>query len=297
MSVDRLKKYIWIVDTIDSYGALTRQRLSELWQISPQGDGRPIPHRTFFHYRRAIEEQLGVTIKVNKAHEYYIDKSESLQDKALRSWVLDSYAMNNLLDDNRAVSSRICLEPVPSARQFLGPVLESIRLQKRLYFTYASFTRSRQEENILFEPWFVKLFRQRWYMVGCRTTDAQVRTYALDRITALRRTGEDYEMPAEPTAEQYFSQIFGITQSHAPATQIKLRTDTRTAKYLRALPLHESQKEYAFTRHSVFAYHMKVTQDLVQHLLSMGPGVEVLSPPSLRVMMKESLVASLKHYE
>ena len=69
MSADRLTKYIWVIDTITTHGHITRQRLSELWEMSHLGDGRGLPHRTFFTMRREIEQVFGIDIKVNSAYE------------------------------------------------------------------------------------------------------------------------------------------------------------------------------------------------------------------------------------
>lgn len=297
MSTGRINKYIWIVDTISRQGPISRARLSELWQRSPQGDGNPIPHRTFFSLRRRIEDELGVGIKCNAAHEYYIDSSETVHDVAYRDWLLDAASLQGALSDNRDISCRIHIEPVPSARQHLSSVLEAIRLSRRLRFTYASFSRPRPDHDILFEPYFVKLFSRRWYMVGRRVSDGETRTYALDRITDLAILPYTFPMPPEPTAESFFSDIFGITQSRAPAQHIKLKVAPRYAKYLRALPLHESQREEQFSHFSIFNYKMKLTDDLVRHLLSLGSDIEVIAPASLRLMLLSALKETLSKYE
>ena len=65
MRKDLFNRYIWIVDTIQRYGKITRRELNELWLKSVDGDGEPIPARTFFHYRRAIEENFQIDIECN----------------------------------------------------------------------------------------------------------------------------------------------------------------------------------------------------------------------------------------
>lgn len=297
MSTGRINKYIWIIDTISRRGPISRARLSELWQKSPQGDGNPIPHRTFFSLRRRIEEELGVVIKCDPAHEYYIDSAETVHDVAYRDWLLDAASLQGALSDNRDISRRIHIDPVPSARLHLSAVLEAIRLARRIRLTYASFTRPRPDRDIIFEPYFVKLFSRRWYMVGRRPADGETRTYALDRVTDLTILPDTFPLPPEPTAETYFSDIFGITQSRAPARHIKLKVAPRYAKYLRALPLHHSQREEQFSHFSIFNYKMKLTDDLLRHLLSLGPDIEVLAPASLRLMLLSTLKETISKYE
>jgi len=259
-------------------------------------DGEELPHRTFFAYRRAIEEQFGITIKCNGANEYYIDATETVQDKAFRDWVLDSYALRSVLDDNRDIASRIYVDQVPSAREYLSPVLGAIRRHKRLRFSYAPFTRRSEDKDIEFDPYFVRLYDRRWYMVGRRASDSMLRTYALDRVTAMTHTHFEFEMPEEPSPKHYFADIYGITQSGAPAHDIKLKADASYAKYLQALPLHESQEEERFDTFSIFRYRMKLTPDLVRHILSLGSSVQVLAPRELRLMVIEELKNTLKNY-
>ncbi len=297
MSSGRINKYIWIIDTITRHGAISRSELSRLWQQSSQGDGNPIPHRTFFSYRRRIEDELGVSIKCNRAHEYYIDSAETIRDMAYRDWLLDAANMQGVLHDNRDISRRIHIEPVPSARQFLSDVLNAIRYSRRLSFSYASFARARPDNDIIFEPYFVKLFRQRWYMVGRRVYDEEIRTYALDRVTDLTVLSHTFDMPEEPSADTFFADLFGITQSHASAQNIKLKVNLRAAKYIRVLPLHESQREEQFSEFSIFNFRMKLTDDLLRHLLSLGADVEVLQPAALRLMMINALKETLLLYE
>ncbi len=297
MPSGRINKYIWIIDTITRHGTISRSELSRLWQQSSQGDGNPIPHRTFFSYRRRIEDELGVSIKCNRAHEYYIDSAETIRDMAYRDWLLDAANMQGVLHDNRDISRRIHIEPVPSARQFLSDVLNAIRYSRRLSFSYASFARARPDNDIIFEPYFVKLFRQRWYMVGRRVYDEEIRTYSLDRVTDLTVLSHTFDMPEEPSVDTFFADLFGITQSHASAQNIKLKVNLRAAKYIRVLPLHESQREEQFSEFSIFNFRMKLTDDLLRHLLSLGADVEVLQPAALRLMMINALKETLLLYE
>ena len=58
MARDLFNRYLWLVDTLRSYGALTRARIDELWQQCPLSDGRPMPRRTFCNYREAAELSL-----------------------------------------------------------------------------------------------------------------------------------------------------------------------------------------------------------------------------------------------
>lgn len=49
-------------------------------------------------------------------------------------------------------------------------------------------------------------------------------------------------------------------------------------------------------RYSIFTYHLRLTPDFVQELLSHGPELTVLAPAELRAMMIDNLKQSLENY-
>lgn len=296
MRSDNLTKYIWIIDTITAHGRISRAELSRLWMLSSLCDGNPIPHRTFFTYRRDIERIFGIDIRCNSRYEYFIDQPPGSGGEAFRDWMLDSYAVRHAMADARDISSRIVVEKVPSARQHLSPLIRAIRDSRRVRLTYSSYTRPFPERGIAFEPYFLRLYRQRWYVIGRRLVDASVRTYALDRITELELTTEGFEMPADPDPATYFADIFGMTYSRGETQTVKLRVRPLYANYLRALPLHPSQTEEVFSDCSVFTYRLKITAELVRELVGIGPDITVLAPHSLVLMVRRQLADTLANY-
>ena len=71
MAKNLIAKYIWIVDTIERHGSITRERLSELWKKSDYSNGEPLPRRSFYNYRNGIADTLGIDIEFNPStYEY-----------------------------------------------------------------------------------------------------------------------------------------------------------------------------------------------------------------------------------
>lgn len=297
MARDLISRYVWIVDTLNRYGRLTREEIDRLWMRSPYGDGNPIPPRTFFHYRRAIEENFHIDILCNRSGEYYIDQDGDERNRRFTNWLLDSYAVSNAMKESHAASGRVLVEDVPSAREFLPIVLEAIGSTEKISFTYAGFNRSRAESDILFHPYFVKRYKQRWYMVGLREKTSDIRTYALDRVKDMRLVNCPFTMPEDLDPEQFFDNIIGITLSKAQVRVVKIRTTPQQAKYFRALPLHHSQQEEIHDSFSIFTYRLKLNYELVHELLGYGSDVTVLAPKELRVMITDELRKSLHQYE
>ncbi|MCI9608237.1 MAG: WYL domain-containing protein [Muribaculaceae bacterium] len=298
MSRNLFSRYIWLIDTIRRHGTLTREELNSLWRKTDFSNGENLPRRTFYNYRNAIEELFKISIDCNPAtFEYYINDGDS-HGESVTDWMLNAASMSNVLTDARSVSHRIFLEDVPSSRYHLESVLNALKEQKALNFTYSPYTRTNPSYDVVVEPYFLKLFKQRWYMTGRAVKDNTVKTYSLDRMSDVTVDhNSSFEIPEDFDGDEYFSDCYGIVYSRGEAKQVSIRTDSRQAKYFRALPLHTSQKEMVHDDYSIFTYRLKLTPDFVQELLSYGPKVTVIAPPELRAMMVTSLEDSLKNYK
>ena len=297
MAQSLISKYIWIIDTLTKNRRLTKKELNALWVKTELSGGNPLADRTFFHYRRSIEEIFNIEIKCDRGGEYYIEAPQSVRSHALTNWLLDTMAVSSAINESQPGEERIEIEDVPSAREFLPMVLEAIKESVKLSFTYASFARSRAESKIVFQPYFLKRYKQRWYMIGFQEKRSQIRTYALDRIKEMQLVQEKFEKPGTITLERLFGNIVGVTTSEADIKTVKLKATSTQAKYFRALPLHPSQTEEVHDQYSIFTYKLKLNYELAHEILSLGAAVKVLDPPELRAMVVTQLQETLEQYQ
>ena len=266
MARNLINRYVWLVDTISRYG-----RITEMFDINIQCD--------------------------KSTFEYYIDDSGSESNALLRSWVVDSVSMSGTLSNARDVSGRIMLENVPSAREHLPVVIDALKQNRRIRFSYKSYTRSLPTDGIVLEPYFVKIFKQLWYVIGLNVKDRQVKTYALDRISSLNILQDTFVMPEEVNPSEFFKDCFGIITNRNSAKRIVLRVEPTQAKYFRALPLHSSQQEVVHDDYSIFTYKMRITYDLKEEIMSHGATIEVLEPKELKTLIRTELEQALKNYQ
>ena len=296
MSKNLFNRYIWIVDTIRRHGSITREELCRLWQKSSVSDGEPLARRTFYNYRNAIEELFKINIECNRStFEYYIEGGDT-RSESVTDWMLNTASLSNALTDAREVSSRVFLEDVPSARQFLSPVIAAMKEYKTIQFGYSPFSRTGAPKPVVLEPYFLKIFKLRCYVTGRNVKENVIKTYALDRMSSLCVLQDTFKVPTDFDAEAYFRDSFGIVFTHGEVRKVTIRVDPRQAKYFRALPLHHSQEEMIHDQYSIFNYHLRLTPDFVQELLSYGPKVTVLAPTELRLMMINNIKQSLDNY-
>ena len=298
MARNLINRYVWLVDTINRYGRITLKDLNEAWLRSDISEGKPLARRTFFHYRDGVEEMFDINIQCDKAtFEYYIDDSGGENNARLRSWLVDSVSMSDMLSSAQGISGRIILENVPSAREHLPVVIDALKQNRRIGFSYKSYTRSRPTDGIVLEPYFVKIFKQLWYVIGLNVKDGQVKTYALDRMSSLNLLQETFDLPEDVNPAEFFKDCFGIITTRNSAKRIVLRVEPTQAKYFRALPLHSSQQEEVHDDYSLFSYTMRITYDLKEEIMSHGASIEVLEPKELKTLIRTELEQALKNYQ
>lgn len=287
-----VSKYVWVIETIYRAKKISFKELNERWLRNDISRGVEIPKRTFDNWKAAIWDMFGIIIANENRGEYryFIENEEDITGNGLRSWLFNTFSVSNALANSQSIKDRILLEYVPSGQEYLQTIIEAMKENHVLNITYHSYWKD-EENTFDVQPFCVKLFRQRWYMVARSTYsyyyEQGPRIYALDRIHHLSITDETFEMPKDWSAEMFFDGCFGIIADQSVEIQsIKLKVNAGQANYLRDLKLHETQKEVKRNQeYSIFTYQLRPTYDFIQELLWNGENMEVLEPQWLREEM------------
>lgn len=289
MAKDLFKRYAWLADTIYQAGGITFEDINGKWKRSSLSDGNELPKKTFHNHKEAIENIFDIIIScdVRDGYKYYIENSEDMVSESLRHWLLNTFTVNNLISESQKLKGRIQFEEIPSGQQYLTPIIEAMRDGHKIEVTYQSYWKE-HSNTFEIEPYFVKIFKQRWYVVAYSEGMDKIMIYALDRIQQLSTTDNKFDFPKDFKAEEYFFDCYGIiNDENIKPCLVKIKTNTYQAKYLRGLPLHHSQSEIEVDENiTIFQYYIKPTFDFKKELLSMGAEIEVLEPKWLRKEMK-----------
>lgn len=292
------RQYVWITDTIYHSGGITLQELNERWVKTELSEGIPMTRLTFNRHRAAIEEIFDINIECRrKGYQYYIENEEILKSNSLKHWMIDSLSVSNVLLESSSLKDRILLENIPSGKKHLQPIINAMKQGKRLLIEYLRFGKL-ERRQIIVEPYAIKVFKQRWYLLAADDKWTIPAVYALDRIMSLKETGDSFEYPKDFNAEIFFKDCYGvICGTNDEVQKIVLRAYPPYVNYLRTLPLHTSQKELNSTSdYADFELYLRPTFDFRQELLSQGDEVEILQPENFREEMKSLLEKMLKRY-
>lgn len=284
-----INKYVWVIETIYRAKKISFKELNKRWLNDDISRGADLAKRTFDNWRYAIWDMFGINIANENRGEYryYIENEGDISGNGLRSWLYDTVCVSNAVANSPGIKDRILLEYVPSGQAYLQPIIKAMKDSRIINVTYHSYWKS-GDNNFDLQPFCIKLFRQRWYLVAQSTNPYYYgqgpRIYALDRIQALDTKDETFCMPKDWDAKAYFDGCFGIIADQSVDSQaVKLKVSGSQANYIRDLKLHESQQETERTEeYSIFSYQLRPSFDFQQEILWNAEEVEVLEPAWLR---------------
>ena len=301
MITELIDKYVWLIQTFIDAG----QRGLLLDEITRKYERRysvGYARRTFNNHREAIAEIFGIEIECDRRTNRYFIRygEEAIDPQSSVGWLINTFTVNNLLSLSRErLSGRVSVENVPSGQIHLTGIIGAMQEDRTLEITYRKYG---EEEGEMFhvDPYGIKEYQRRWYLLGyCRERGAE-RVYALDRITSLSVTGWTFRMPRDYDVEEIYGQTIGIYRDESLEPEsIYLKVTEHEANYLRDLPLHRSQVELGPEGEGYVKFRIRVipNEDLVMELRRLGAEVEVLSPVSLRRRLAGDLKRAAEQYE
>ena len=230
-----LKNYIWLINTIYHSKGISLEEINERWIRNEMSDGLPLSRATFNRYKEAIEEIFDLNIDCQRkgGYLYTIENESILNSNKYQNWLLDTLSISNMLIESDSLQNRIVLENIPAGKQYLQPIINAMKQDHKLLMTYHKFGQQ-ESYTITIEPYAIKVFKQRWYLLAKTDKQDMPRVYALDRIEHLEETAEEFEFPADFDTEAFFADCYGVfSGSEMKAERIVIRAYTPLTSYLR----------------------------------------------------------------
>lgn len=243
--------------------------------------------RTFQRDKKEIRELFGKDIQYDrKTKSYFISDEDK---SATTDRMLEAFETFNALNLSNDLAHLIHFEKRrPQGTHHFHGLLHCIKNHFVVGFPYHKY-----EEDIIVkrevEPYALKEFKGRWYLIAKDQKDKYVKTFGLDRIQELNITKKRFVPPENFDANDLYKDYFGIVNTSTDrAEEIILSFDSHNGKYIKSFPLHESQQiildDQKETRIRVFLH---TTSDFEMELLAQGDRVKIVSPNSLKKRMRE----------
>lgn len=286
MALNQTNKLVWIIETIYKAGKITFEDLNRKWidNVDLSG-GEEMLKRTFHKWKWSIFDTFGLVIECEKAapYRYYIENVDDMKRGSIENWLLSTYSVSNSLIESKSIKDRIILEEIPSGREYLDPIIDAMKKNHFIHITYYNYWREDNREHYLM-PLCVKLFRQRWYMVGRIWPSGKDILFSLDRMRDFRLSSHTFEYPEDFSPQEYFDGCFGIIpDKKCKVEDVLIKVNAGQANYMRDLPMMDNQQEIERNEeYSTFKIHVRPTFDFQQELLWNREELEVLEPLWLR---------------
>lgn len=300
MAANKFGRYIWLADLIRCHPYITFNEISERWETCGLGDGKPLPWKTFMNHKKAVQTIFDILIScdASRGYGYYIEDAESLEGDSFRSWLIDSYATLNQLQADRQLEKRISFEKIPSGNKYLQTFLQAMRQNCVVEITHQGFGRS-HASTFQVEPYHLKVYNRRWYLIGYSVYSEEIRTYALDRIQHVSLTDVKFQLPKDFSIERYFEGCVGIiSDPEYDIERVVIKAYGWARNYLSTLPLHESQREIASDDESItFEFRVRPNYEFFQLLLQQTDQIEILEPQWAKDAMCQMAENILGYYK
>ncbi len=256
-----------------------------------------VSKRTFQRDLDDIRSLFNIEIKYDFSRKvYFIDEED--QPEA-NDRILEAFDTFNALNVSDGLSKYILFEKrKPQGTENLYGLLHAIKHRMQIMFTYEKYW---EEESSLrnLEPYFLKEFKYRWYLLGKDLKDNNIKSFALDRLSDLHIYHKKFKYPEDFNPEEIYKHCFGIISPNAEKPhEIILSFNLVQGKYIKSLPLHHSQEILKEDEKGLqVKLNLFITHDFIMELLSLGENVKVIKPKSLVNQLIRNYNAAIKNYE
>lgn len=276
---------------------MSLEELSRRWENSSHNDdSNPLSRRTFQEHKNAINAlNIGIEIVYDRSSRRYFLKSDDEEGCEIVRWMWNAMSLQSAFSQNAAIKERIITEEIPSAQLYLDAILQALRDNTVIEFSYHPF--GKEPFMVEFFPFFVQMKSQRWYVFGKRSGEEKMKSYALDRMESIILKEKTFAFPDDFSAEEYLSENGIGEYENIPIAEVVVRAYGKQADILRTLPLHPSQQETKTEEgKSEFTYHLRPTTKFYGDILSRGKYLKVLSPNFVRKHIKEIIDKFAEYY-
>lgn len=284
------KEYIWLVNTISKADSgITFAEINEKWLETDMSEGVELARSTFNRHKDAIEDIFGLIIDCNRlnGYRYFISNEEVLGEDSIQNWMLNTLTVNNIIGEALTLQDRILLQPAPVEGDYLKMVIEAMKKNVKLAVDYRKYGDD-EPRHLTFEPYCIKLFKQRWYILGHfhrnaiadRPEVGYFGVFSFDRILNMSLTDDKFQIDPSFNAQAYFEECFGVlANDDTVAQRIVIRVFGDERFYVRDLPIHKSQRVIGQGEdYTDFELFMRPTIDLSTHFVSRSFLIKVLEP-------------------
>jgi predicted DNA-binding transcriptional regulator YafY len=173
-----------------------------------------------------------------------------------------------------------------------------IKEGKELRIEYKPFSRV-ESITYIFQPFLIKEFNNRWFLLGWLPEIKKFTVLGLDRIVSYKETGNIVNNAKKKEMLKLQKNIIGVSPSEdKKPVEVKIWAVSAQVPYLLTKPMHPSQKLIDDQPEgSIISLNVIPNFELEQTLLMYGERIQVLEPIELRDNILKRLKNAVARYE
>lgn len=182
--------------------------------------------------------------------------------------------------------------------EFIDPLYQAIKKKQVLELTYQSF-KARTPNAINFHAYLLKEYRNRWFVLGRKSSKEPLMTLALDRIKEIKpQLNLTYIDNNEFDADTYYKDVIGVTVNEGNRPQlVHLAVDRSNAPYVLTKPLHHTQKLVTQSHNGIeITIEVILNYELEREIMGFGDSITVLKPQKLRERIEKKMEVAWRKY-
>jgi predicted DNA-binding transcriptional regulator YafY len=182
--------------------------------------------------------------------------------------------------------------------EHIETLYQSIIKKCAVELCYQSF-KARSAATFNFHPYYLKEYRNRWFVIGVKKRNTPILTLALDRIVSIKPCELKYVPRENFSLPNFLHDVIGVTvNQNGQAEKVLLHADNETAPYIITKPLHHSQQIVETLPNGVIiSLQVQLNFELEREILGFGDRIKVIAPERLKRRIKETLEHALDLYQ
>lgn len=283
-----IKRYSLILDKLKGKQYPSFKEIKEyLFQ-----KGFQVSERTLQRDIEQIRVEFSVEITYSKSRNgYFIDLENSMNTDSFFNFlelVNTAQFLVESLQQGSDVINYISFEDNRTGKgtNYLKPILDAIKNKQKISFLHYNF-HTAISKTFLIKPYLLKEYQNRWYVIGIIDGTDEFRTFGVDRIENVELLSETFNRDNKLNPKELFNNIIGVVYSISELQKIVLSFTPEQGKYIKSLPLHNSQKVMIDDEKEVrIQLFLKPNYEFSQIILMHGESVKVIEPLWLATEIK-----------
>ena len=289
--IDGIRRMLLIINKIyaasDVYGSRARGvSVQELLNYINDHVDAPISERTLQRDIKDIEVLFHIEVSFDRASNSYLINERYANKEDRLSEMLLNFELLNSVDESPNLRSYVLPEHHRMVySKYMPQLIYAVEHQHTISFEYVLYRHGGEvivKENLL--PHYIKQSNQLWYVLAYDANGCLLKAYGIDRIHKLVVHDTLFERNVDVDVKGMYRDCYGIwNDDKIPVEEVVLQYDARDGFFLKAMPLHHTQKVLVDDG-EIFriSLHIKITNDFVMALLARSRSLEVIKPLHLR---------------